>query len=83
MGLWEERMSDLIDVAFGCLVLVFMLITLHMLWVALRSKKRVAKMYPVQFAMRRSGKWWTRPWFLTLLIAVLILMEWWRSVHQP
>ena len=76
-------MSDLIDVAFACLVVVFILIIWYMIWVALRSKKRVAKIYPVQFAMRRSGKWWTRPWFLALLIAVLILMEWWRSVHRP
>ena len=83
MGLWEKPISDLIDVASICLVVVFILIIWYMIWVTLRSKKRVAKMYPVQFAMRRSGKWWTRPWFLALLIAVLALMEWWRSVHQP
>jgi heme/copper-type cytochrome/quinol oxidase subunit 2 len=76
-------MSDLIDIAFLCLTVVFILIIWYMVWVVLRSKKRVAKIYPVQFAMRRSGKWWTRPWFLTLLIAVLTLMELWRGIRQP
>lgn len=82
MGLWAERVSDIIDVAFPCLVVVFMLIVWYMVWVALRSKKWAAKVYPVQFASRRSGKWWTRPWFLGLLIAALILMELWRGMYQ-
>jgi hypothetical protein len=75
-------MSELIDVAYACLVAVFMVIIWYMLWITLRSKKRVAKIIPVQSAMRRSGKWWTRPWFLVLLIAVLILMELWRGMRQ-
>jgi hypothetical protein len=79
---WQEGMSELIDVAHASLVVVFMVIICYMVWIIHRSKKRVAKVFPVQFAMRRSGKWWTRPWFLVLLIAVLILMELWRGTRQ-